>query len=213
MLYNCLYFSSFIKCLAWWCLVQIMSQCCALIVTVHLCSAPTSDHSDTFQYEASGADSAHKPLPPSAVERAAFNPFLSTVLYSPSPCSLSAHYFYVYAPQLSGLPPSWNSPHHQTLTFPFVCSLLVLLLLLSVLLWSAFHCHAPGWLCSVAVVAMELQISHLSSGTLMDVPTVNRNYRLLRYLHLGNELLSVYMEAPAHVKNFLFQSQSCFSLL
>jgi len=36
------------------------------------------------------------------------------------------------------------------------------------LLWCALLCRAPGWLCAVAVVAMELQITHLSSSTLMD---------------------------------------------
>lgn len=34
---------------------------------------------------------------------------------------------------------------------------------------------------------MELQISHLSSSTLMDLQTVNRNCRLHRYLHLRNK--------------------------
>lgn len=46
------------------------------------------------------------------------------------------------------------------------------------------------WLDTLAVVAMELQLSHLSSSTLMDLQTVNRNHRLHRYLHLRNKWCS-----------------------
>lgn len=61
-------------------------------------------------------------------------------------------------------------------------------------LWSALHCRGLGRLCAGAVVAMELQISHLSSSTLMDLQTVNRSDRLHRYLHLRSKWLSSHKE-------------------
>lgn len=201
--------SYFLKYLAWWrvksCPTPWASQ--VLSVLLHPCSATASHPVNMFQYQASGTGPAHTlqadAPPPNCNERTAFNPFSPQLHLLLFHTYITAHFlltdFAICAPPFAH--PREILPHRH---HPF-----------SVLLWSALLCRAPGWLCAVAVVAMELQISHLSSSTLMDLQTVNRNYRLHRYLHLRNKWLSTHMHTHTHSGNILFlhQRRPCFSLL